>query len=263
MIYIFNSMLINYYVNLLNNFSKKYKHYKIYIAMHNLTHEKCANFNHLKNVKIYDIPNKGGDIGGFLFLIKKVYEDNPDYLTTSNNENINDNRYFIFAHTKTNNTWRQDLCSAIFNYDYKRLLQSKKDIGIICKNKWHLTYKDEQRRYDPHMSYLKSLYNIPDVKEWKFVGGTIMTLSSKITKYIYENDIDQIYSKLNEDNSEDECWINTIARLNKDRKGCNNDYAYRVKFNRSLHSDNMIEHTYERIIGLICTYLKLSFETVR
>ena len=48
-----------------------------------------------------------------------------------------------------------------------------------------------------------------------------------------------------------------IKAMKLDNRGCGNDLQYRVKFGQSLHVDYMIEHAYERLIGLICHLLNL------
>jgi hypothetical protein len=64
--------------------------------------------------------------------------------------------------------------------------------------------------------------------------------------------------KLNKSNSVDINWLKIVTEeLKKDPRGCSNDFQYRLKYGQPLHPDHMIEHTFERILGLICDHMGL------
>jgi hypothetical protein len=92
-------------------------------------------------------------------------------------------------------------------------------------------------------------------KSWEFVGGTIMTLSIEVLRYIYDHHLDEVYGLLNYENSEDSQWLKVLSVQCKDPRGCGNDLSYRQRYGKSLLSDYMIEHTYERILGLIVNHV--------
>lgn len=241
LLYIFNHKLIYYYVNLLKRFGVKYNNFHVHIAFVGEI-DISKYFMEFNNVNIYKVENKGGDIGGFLLLCDKIADMNY--------------KYIIFAHTKTNNNWRHQLCNPIFNFDYHTILD--KNITMIASKKWVMEFKDDGKtRYNTHLNYLYDLYNV-DVKlplKWKFVGGTIMALSFDVIKIIKDNQLNVLYEKLNYNNSVDNQWLNEIKRLHLDNKNCYNDYNYRKIYNKPLLSDCMIEHTFERFIGFIVCHL--------
>lgn len=242
MLYIFNHELINYYRNHINGFLRRYTNTYIFIAVYknNNKTDELLKFN--DNTYIYDIENRGGDIGGFLFLIKKVMEYQNKY-------NSNFNR-IIFFHTKTNNNWRNKLCLPLLNAKYEKY---DNNIGIIAANRWILKFdvnKNNNKEKYQHLSKFYGIYG-GNITDWEFVGGTIFCLHIDIIKYIYEHNINDIISLLNYENSIDNSWLNYLKKHNLNNKDCNNDYEYRKRYNKSLCSDYMIEHTFERIIGYI------------
>jgi hypothetical protein len=87
---------------------------------------------------------------------------------------------------------------------------------------------------------------------WQFVAGTMFLTRMEIIQYIVSHQIDEVYHLLNRINSVDINWLSVIDKLQKDAKGTCNDFQYRLRYGKPLLSDYMIEHTYERIIGLIC-----------
>lgn len=192
--------------------------------------------------------HNGGDIGGLVFLSKCV--------TTQMDENNIKYKWCIFLHTKTNDEWRNELCKGIFNINYNKLTDN---IGLIGSNKWLLIFNSQKNKnYSYHLDNLCKIYeiNLNNNPIWKFVGGTIfianISIIQKISQYEYLT-----YSILNSPISSDNNWISKMEKLGKDRLGCHNDYEYRLKYNKTLLSDFMVEHTFERFIGLISKNLNL------
>ena len=203
----------------------------------------------LQNVKIYYNENRGGDIGGLLLMSKQVIDSKKDY------------DYVIFVHTKSKLKWRIELCRSIFNVNFNQLTTN---MGIIGTKKWVYRFDPNKTgefdRYRYHMIDLFDMYHISQEfrrKEWSFIGGTMFICNYKIIRYIVEHQIDQVYGMLNTVDSIDVNWMYMMSKRNKDLKGTVNDYQYRRRYGRSLISDYMIEHAYERIIGLISNHMGL------
>lgn len=192
--------------------------------------------------------NRGGDIGGFLMMCKHINRDAYNHI--------------IFVHSKTKTKWKYELCSTIFNYPLQRLTDKN---GIIGCQKWSRTLDKSTNhkefiRFAPHFKTLFEIYQIPEsVSAWKFIAGTMFIANIKIINYIVDHDIDGMYQRLNRLESTDANWLRIVKEeLKLDPRGCGNDLDYRVKYGKPLRPDYMIEHAYERIIGLICQHLNLS-----
>lgn len=280
-------MFPNFYIHYLNKLTNKYDDDDVHIYINfviednpygNMNTIKSAveeHITHILNKNVYYCfnENRGGDIGGFLILSKII-------LDKCKNESLN-YKYILFAHTKKKDEWRKELVKPIFNYKFEYLSENSKmeDFGIIGAKKWIYnieprTPKEQQQmeKYKYHMIDLCNMYNLEeDVKtSWKFVAGTMFILDTRIVQYIiYGNEIknenddsiyvsDVLYYKLNKLDSIDVNWLNIVTDiLKKDPKDVGNDLAYRMKYGKPLHPDHMIEHTFERVIGLICKHLGL------
>lgn len=216
-------------------------------------HEKVTELlpqNGELNIHVIYSPNRGGDIGGFIILCQQVINSNVDY------------KYAIFVHSKNKLKWRIDLCHAVFNLKFEEL-PHKLDIGLYCSSKWIQKFKTQSedpvnfKHFSYHLIELQNIYQLDTSKSWTFVAGTMFLADIKIIKYIYDHQIEKVYNMLNRVDSIDINWLSIMKELNKNTLGTTNDYQYRLKYKHSLLSDFMIEHTYERIIGLICNHLNL------
>jgi len=204
--------------------------------------------------------NKGGDIGGFLQLCKLLDLDKYNGVS--------------FCHSKTKDKWRIDLCSSIFNYNYSN---DELNFGLLGNTKWIHTLDPQKNkvnyeRFSSHFITLFKIYDFndylelsinkkySDIKKWEFIAGTMFIANIKIIKYIVDHNIDYTYSLLNKLDSVDENWLKIIKEMRLDNKGCGNDLCYRVKYGKPLHADFMIEHAFERLIGLICEKLNLKIK---
>lgn len=280
MVHIFDVHLINCFVRYINSLNDKYvpSNFDVYINIveednpykENLRSYVTEQISHINNKSIshFYSKNKGGDIGGFLLLSKIVVSSNTDY------------RYVIFVHSKNKSTWRKDLCRAIFDIDFETLPKNPKT-GIVSAKKWIYEFNpvkipDEYKKYKYHLIDLYKIYEltgetqIPQIQSlptvpvlpvvpamWSFIAGTMFLTDISIIKYIVSHEVNRVYDMLNSLNSVDINWVYVMNSLGKDTLGTTNDYQYRLKYGKSLLSDYMIEHTYERIIGLICNHLDL------
>lgn len=201
------------------------------------------------NVYCHYGQNRGGDIGGFMILSKIVIQSGIDY------------KYAIFVHSKNKNHWRIGLCRCIFDIKYE-LLEKIPDVGIISAKKWVYPFDpskqpEEYRKFKYHLIELCRVYGLDSNKSWNFIAGTMFLANISIIKYIVSHEIDNVYHMLNRTDSVDINWVSIMDEKGKDRKNAPNDYYYRLKYGKSLVSDYMIEHTFERTIGLICDHLGL------
>ncbi len=262
MIHIFDIVMFPFFISYLNHLSHLYNNdnFDIYI---NIVEEsspykgdlKLAVAEHVKNIinpNVYYFlnENRGGDIGGFLLLSKYIVDLGIDY------------KYVIFVHSKTRAQWRKDLCQTIFNIPFEHLPKTP-NLGVIGSKKWLMTFdpinqQEEYRRFRYHLVDLCEIYDVNCDQSWQFIAGTMFLANIEVIKYIANTRIDEVYVKLNKPDSIDINWLTIVSdELRKDPKGTGNDLQYRLKFGKPLHPDYMIEHTFERIIGLICNKLGL------
>ncbi len=262
MIHIFDIIMFPFFISYLNHLSSVYSNdnFDIYINIVNENSPFKGNINqsvsvHIKNIMNPNVSyflneNRGGDIGGFLLLSKYIIDLDIDY------------KYALFVHSKTRAQWRKDLCQCIFNIPFENLLKTPQ-VGLIGSKKWLMTFDpinqpDEYRRFRYHLVDLCEIYDVNCDNSWQFIAGTMFLANIEVIKYIANTRINEVYCKLNKPDSIDINWLTIITdELRKDPRGTGNDLQYRLKYGKPLHPDYMIEHTFERIIGLICNKLGL------
>jgi hypothetical protein len=263
MIHVFDVTMMRFFVSYANYLNKQYNrdNFDIYFniveennpyqdqacapgcGLKDYVQEYLSQIDHPK-VECRYSANRGGDIGGFLILSKTVINTTIDY------------KYVIFIHSKNKSNWRKDLCHCIFDINFQNL-EKTPDVGMISSNKWIKSFDpvkqpDEYRRFNYHMVDLCQIYGLSIDKPFKFVAGTMFLAKMDIIQFIVSHEIDRVYQMLNRVDSIDINWVTIMDELHKDRLGTYNDYQYRLKFKKSLLSDYMIEHTYERVLGLLC-----------
>lgn len=262
LVHIFDVTMFHFFINYINHLSQMYvnNNFDIYINvveentqykgdLKQMTSEVIKTINNT-NVHYFFSENRGGDIGGFLLLAKKIVNSRIDY------------KYAIFVHSKTKFQWRKDLCQTVFNIPFESIAKTP-EVGIVSNKKWIHTFDphnqpDEYRRFRYHLVDLCDVYNLSYETPWQFVAGTMFLVHMDIIRYIVNHNIDDVYLRLNKLESIDINWLTIVTdELKKDTRGTGNDLQYRIKFGKPLHPDYMIEHTYERIIGLICAHLGL------
>jgi hypothetical protein len=261
MIHIFDVTMIHCFISYLNDLASAYdvNNFDIYF---NVVEENTPFVGDLKqymeeqlklitnpHVQCHYSPNQGGDIGGFLILSKIIVTSGIDY------------RYAIFVHSKNKKSWRINLCHCVFNIKYETL-DKMPQMGIISSKKWINTFDpaiqaEEYRKFKYHLIELCAIYGLTSDRAWSFIAGTMFLIDIQIIQYIVSHEVDRVYRMLNRVDSVDVNWLKVLDEKGKDPRGTVNDYQYRLKYGRSLMSDYMIEHTYERIIGLICQHLNL------
>lgn len=261
MIHVFDVYMMRFFISYINYLAPKYlrENFDIYfnIVEEDTPYQGTNDEFHqymTEQLKLISNPvvrcqyseNRGGDIGGFLLLSKTVITSGIDY------------KYAVFIHSKTKAQWRKDLCHCIFDLPFDNLEKFKTaTMGLISAKKWIYTFNSqaEYRRYQYHMIELCSIYDLDSTQSWQFVAGTMFLSRIEIIRYIVDHDIDRVYGMLNRVESVDVNWQNIVGELRKDTRGTTNDYQYRIRYRKSVCSDYMIEHTFERIIGLICQHL--------
>lgn len=265
MIHIFDVKLLCQFINYLNTLFEKYnyRNFDIYL---NIVAEQNPHRGNLQDfveqelkllketetsIRCHYGPNRGGDIGGLLILSKLVIDSSIDY------------KYAIFVHGKKNHRWRKDLCRCVFNVQFEQLNKFP-DLGIIGCRQWIYTFDSnldqrEKGNYQYHLIELSRIYQIDRSTHhrWQFVAGTMFLANIEIIKYIVSHQIEHVYQLLNRVDSVDVNWLMLMISIGQDYKNCVNDYQYRLNYGKSLLSDYMIEHTFERFIGLVCQHLGL------
>jgi hypothetical protein len=261
MIHIFDATMIRFFTSYINRLNQTYVcgNFDIYfnIAEENnpyhgalsLRQYVTEQLEHIKNphVKCVYNENRGGDIGGFLILSKEVIRSGIDY------------KYAIFVHSKKNLQWRIDLCRCLFDLQFENL-DKNKNFGLISANKWIYMFDpinqvDEYNRFKYHLIDLCHIYELSCNHKWSFIAGTMFLAKIEIIKYLVLHEVDQVYHMLNRPDSIDVNWMAIVEEQKKDAQGVCNDFQYRLKYGHPLLSDYMIEHTFERVIGLICDHL--------
>lgn len=202
-----------------------------------------------ENLTIITNPNKGGDIGGLILLIQEVCRSQIDY------------GYCYFFHSKTSNIWRQNLLNGL-NCLKLESLDEMLDLGLIgSKNHLHYFTYQKNSNYDYHIKNISQVLNVPvNIGDTcYFIGGTIFLVRFEIVKFLGECQLESLYQMLNTTETIDINWQTIVGQqLHKNLKGTNNDYHYRQLYKTSLHSDFMIEHTFERFLGFIVKHLKFN-----
>jgi len=176
---------IDVFLKIYNNNSRFFKrNILVFVTLHNKDYIKIIS-QYIPNVFFTIIENKGADIGGFLYNIKKLI----------NNPNYNDIESIYFIHTKTNNDWRRDLLAPLIN-NYKKIeseLENYKNTPIIIgSDKYCYRNKGTNRNY---------IEDIFDRNKEKFGKLIYNDWHDYIDDYIFENtnldDSANIYVGLN------------------------------------------------------------------
>ena len=266
LLFIYDINMSNYFKTKIDKLIDKYSENNIhlYIGIKTFENRYIVNINvndylnnifKYKNKKIFlfdtEQNSKGGDIGGYIQLSKIASE-------------LGTYKWYVIFQTKTNLKWRNDLILPILNLDF---LTISDNIGIIGSKKWTMNFfLNKNSSYNYHFKKLNEIFNISwdefsKINSWEFVGGSMFVLNNKIINYMnnYNNDI---YNLLNTNTSIDINWVNHLEKTKLNRKNCNNDYEHRIKYKKSLISDYMIEHTFERYIGFIVKYLKMNTKKI-
>uniref|UniRef100_A0A6C0BKB2 Uncharacterized protein n=1 Tax=viral metagenome TaxID=1070528 RepID=A0A6C0BKB2_9ZZZZ len=261
MIHVFDVNLIKFFVSHLIQLSHNYcpENFEIYWNIVQEDNPYQGDLRQYVRSLVSDLPyqhchyqyslNRGGDIGGFLLLSQSVVNSGINY------------KYVMFVHSKNKRIWRIDLCRCLFDIRYEQLDRSP-GVGMISAKKWINSFDpkkqtEEFRRFRYHLIELSKFYRVPIDQAFKFVAGTMFLAKYEIIQYVVEHEWQQVYQLLNRVESVDVNWLTVMNEMGKDPQGTTNDYQYRLKYRKSLHSDYMIEHTFERIIGLICQQLHL------
>ena len=224
---------IHFYINIINS------------EVEDSLHESVVNTfsERNKNVTIYHNENRGGDIGSFLILLSKVLTSGIDF------------RYLMFFHTKSDHMWRTSLVKSL-NTLYLERLDGFPDLGILgCRDHvYRCNYA--KNNYQSHFKTIETTLdceiNLPSNDNYiHFIGGTIFLLNMDVVRWLDPERLIELYKRLNTVDTIDENWQKMATTLKKRTKDTNNDYHYRQLYGKSILSDYMIEHTFERFIGAL------------
>jgi hypothetical protein len=247
-----NSLLVSI-LKILTRYDKSNFHWYINIAN---SHNACqlkAMVDHMLKGKTPHLcvmfnQNRGGDIGGLLLLSQAVANSVHRY------------SYCYFFHTKSNNNWRYALVGDVSNVKLETL-DEVLDFGLVgSKKHLHRFTYHPNCHYEYHLRSISESLGVPleQGESWHFIGGTIFLMRAEIVEFLGRRDLSPLYRSLNTPDTVDINWQAVVGdHLKKNLRGANNDYHYRQLYKCSLHSDFMIEHTFERFIGYLVKHLKL------
>lgn len=183
------------------------------------------------SANILIVPNKGMDIGGFFYILQEIFNKKYNY------------RYILKLHTKTNNSWRDELCNGLLDHRQIVQIMSDRQIGMIGSKKWSVTQKTIDRPNRYHFMRLIDRFNLPKNIPYSFVGGTIFWIRYDLLYQIYGDHLDWIVDNLNDRTTYDSNWMHLF-----------NESVYGNRLwdgvaDSAAKSDGMIEHALERFLG--------------
>ena len=218
----------------------------------------------------YFVENRGFDIGGFLFSLQKIKEQNLSY------------DYIIKSHTKSDGGWRRDLLNIFTNfYNVMKIMKDEK-IGMICGTKRRAVIDNNPNSINGyHLHRLhKNILGTPfnGGQRYLFAAGTIFMARFAIFRPIFKLDINNLISNLNTEHTIDTNWYIHYNKLKITHEECQTHWETigkasklsgnvlaRLKNPTSVSPparDGMIEHAYERFFGMLVAYHKLELRGV-
>ena len=202
--------------------------------------------------------NKGVDIGGFFQFLQvlKLDEDNFNF------------DYLIKIHTKGDKQWRQHLAK-ILNRSYSN--EDLKDIDLVGSMVFkYPCYNFEKETNSYHLENIcKTYLGMSCKSEFRYVPGTIFLCSKQLIEKLLKINLRSAYENLNDNNTTDINWKNIMnnpiifnhhVKVNKiDADSCKyinlgNNFAL-LNVNKIGVRDGMVEHAWERIIGVLAETL--------
>jgi len=190
-------------------------------------------------------PNKGFDIGGFLFCLKEMYRLDMSY------------DLILKLHTKSDKNWRKDMVDCLFgsNEIVRRNMRlfTSGEIGMIGSQSKLYTINGSSimdSNWQNNKFYLMELcdkfYQEDfDQKIYKFFGGTIFWMRGDVLfNQLTSDNVDWLISRMNDQTTRDINWINLTQQTTYGNllwKGCP----------KNLLRDGMFEHAVERFMGYI------------
>ena len=144
--------------------------------------------------KVYILPNKGLDIGPFLYVMNLLFKKDKKY------------DYLIKLHSKKSihnnigDSWRNSLVDSLIGSDKilkDNVLKMNKDnkIGMLGSKEWILN--DNQNYDNKYVQYYKNKLSISS-RANRFVGGTMFMVDFSILENYFENKTMSIYDELEE-----------------------------------------------------------------
>jgi hypothetical protein len=170
------------------------------------------------NCKIFELPNKGLDIGPFFKILETILREGKGY------------DYILKTHTKKSlktsgeffgNIWRKDLWSIMDNIENIVELMIDKEL-MVGSNKWIINLNKDNLNVE-YLNNLKNEFNISNGDQ--FIGGTMFWVRyDLLTKYFNINNLSKYYNELEE--------------------------GYFFQMHRGS-SEEYLTHSFERLFGLM------------
>tara|TARA_B110000093_G_scaffold183364_1_gene233965 strand:- start:3135 stop:5117 length:1983 start_codon:yes stop_codon:yes gene_type:complete len=212
------------------------------------------------------IPNYGMDIGNKFVVVDYLKELKYDY------------NYLFFIHSKTNTIKRNQYMLPYLTHlqQIKRQLTTDDNIGAVFNSSWifgdeivpentnfshlltntHVSIKNDVSWNDNHLyvSELSEYLELP-TKEYLFNEGNFYILHKNIAEKLFGDR--KLYNILNDSKSFDYQWVSSNYKIYNDLYSVyklhnkNKDIVGNYMSSNMVHkqsSDNMIEHSFERII---------------
>lgn len=204
--------------------------------------------------------NRGFDIASF-FTLSALALQHRNYTM------------LLKLHTKTLSSWRkaviEPLCGSTDAVRKCVALFADPNIGMVGAQKWLLPMGRSWGIYAPHIQSICSLWNVP-LRDCQFIGGTMFWLRASVLRTALEHvPLEQAIATFNTETSLDYPWYvlnypdlprhgidseaKALAHWKKNGKlenrACNIIYARH--HNIPVLIDGMIEHAYERFLGLL------------
>jgi len=183
------------------------------------------------DANILIVPNRGMDLGGFFYVLREIFNKKYNY------------RYILKLHTKTNNSWRDELCDGMLNIRHIEQIMRNRRVGMIGSKKWSCAQNtvDRQNRY--HFMRLSDRFNLQKKIPYSFVGGTIFWMKYDLLYRIYGDHMDWVVDNMNDRTTYDSNWMQLF---NESKYG---NRLWDGVVDSAAKSDGMIEHALERFLG--------------
>jgi len=254
----------------LNNFDRMFSEYieilNTYFSMIITFCVMCTDtIDKYPNFVYINAENYGYDIGPKFYVVKYLETKSHDY------------DYIFFIHSKSCDNSRKNYISEFINnmISINRLLEKNKNLGGIFPPILHIGtwYISDKNTFGNKIcwSYNKLYMNdyirylgIKNNKEYLFPEGNFYILNKKIIQTLYGDK--KIYNILNTEDSFDYQWVKIYYKLDG-----NIQQIYNICINKDLFKNNMqtkgqaplpdamIEHTFERLVIILCKHLGYEF----
>jgi lipopolysaccharide biosynthesis protein len=193
--------------------------------------------NRFPTANVIIVQNRGLDIGGFLYALKEIFNQNIQY------------DYVLKLHTKTDKRW-SDLMTIplLTNYSLvERIFKCTRDIGIVSVKRYIQNDNGLINRH--HLGNIIKQFNMErNNLRWTFPAGAVFWIRFDLLRHVFYNQIDWVLANLNDEKTFDTNWM----KLNNENNIGN--LLWNKPNNKHYIRDGMIEHALERFFGYSIYY---------